>query len=201
MPTVPTSPAVPTIVVPVTGSPVVSRTEAPSVTLVPSAISSDFDSQVPSGSASSDVPNASIGTLVPSTSAGSLVPGVSDAPAQERTEAPVACPASRQEALLQTLNGTTSTALLLNASSPQGQAFAWLLNNDTTYSPCAENIPQRYALAVLNYGWQNFATKNNTGWLSASSECEWQYVECDPSSRVVVELVFSKSHFDDISCK
>jgi hypothetical protein len=186
MPTVPTSPAVPTIIVPVTGSPVVARTEAPS----------DFDSQVPSGSGSSDVPNASIETLVPSTSTGS--PGISDAPAQERTEAPVACPTSRQEALLQTLNGTTSTKLLLNASSSQGQAFAWLLNNDTTYSPCAENIPQRYALAVLNYEWQNFATFNNTGWLSASSECEWQYVECDPSSKVVVELVFSKCICDGV---
>ena len=82
--------------------------------------------------------------------------------------------------------------MLLDDTTPQGQAFAWLLNTDTTYSPCADNIPQRYGLAVLNYNWQSFATANRTGWLTAAPECEWEYVTCDPNSRVVVELLFSK---------
>ena len=179
-PVVPTPTMIAPVATPTTESPLLSRTQVPSTNVVAS--------DVPSDTMASDVPSSS---------------GISDVPAQvERTEAPVVlinnnngtCPASRQDALLQTLNGTTTNAtLLLDDTTPQGQAFAWLLNTDTTTPPCADNIPQRYGLAVLNYHWQgSLATTNSTTmWLTAAPECEWQYVTCDANASVVVELQFS----------
>lgn len=188
----------------------VPRTEAPAQVAPTESPVSGEDTEAPAQAPRTESPAqiAPTGSPVLETESPAQVaptgsPVTTESPAQvSRTESPAQvtptgspmptfCPDSREEALLQTLNEITSSDLLLNETTPQGQAFAWLLNTDTSYSPCAGNIPQRYGLAVLHYNWGNF-TANASGWFSVTSECEWQYVTCDPDSRVVVELSFSK---------
>ena len=77
---------------------------------------------------------------------------------------------------------------LMNATTPQGKAYDWLLNHDP-HCPDPRDcgtIQQRYALAVLYFATNgaNWAyiedTLNVAGdvWLSASHECDWYGVTC-----------------------
>merc|ERR1711862_309665 len=65
---------------------------------------------------------------------------------------------------------------LYNLDTPQGKAFDWLLNKDgRALHPDAENLVQRYVLAVLYF---STAGENwiygSSHWLNALHECHWK---------------------------
>jgi Leucine-rich repeat (LRR) protein len=79
--------------------------------------------------------------------------------------------------------------------SPQAKALDWILNSDVaTLCPGADNLYQRYALAVLYYstgGDENeaciasqAANCSISTWLSEVSECSWGGIVCDNITRV-----------------
>jgi guanyl-specific ribonuclease Sa len=61
-----------------------------------------------------------------------------------------------------------------NASSPQAKALDWL-QKDPLYNEYQNvyRLNQRYAMAVFYYSTNGDSWKNNSGWLSNASECEW----------------------------
>lgn len=64
---------------------------------------------------------------------------------------------------------------LQTPSTPQNNAVSWLAGNAnlSTYSD-AKKI-QRYVLATLYYSTNGDSWTRNTGWLSDSDECDWDY--------------------------
>lgn len=66
---------------------------------------------------------------------------------------------------------------LLDVSTPQGQAFDWLVN-DKDANPLLEQIAdntkiRRYALATFYFSTKGDSWTNKTDWLSGKSECDW----------------------------
>ena len=84
---------------------------------------------------------------------------------------------------------------LHNLDTPQGKAFDWLLNKDgRALHPDAENLVQRYVLAVLYFSTagQNWIV-GSSHWMNALHECHWKrtsrgvtygVTECDENQRV-----------------
>jgi hypothetical protein len=120
-----------------------------------------------------------------------------EAPAQTPSEACNALP--RDEAMLQELSSITDPSILQDSSTPQGEAFQWLLSEDTSQvNPCEyESLDQRYGLATLYYSTsrQNEWTVS-TGWLSGADECTWSNVAC--ANGMVSSLSLGKSLICDM---
>lgn len=84
-------------------------------------------------------------------------------------------------------------------SSPQLQAFNWLIKDDfTTENTTSEKILQRYALAVLYFstnGEGKWAKKED--WVSHLDECDWYGVKCLDSQdefTPVLEIRLDRNH-------
>jgi hypothetical protein len=72
-----------------------------------------------------------------------------------------------------------------NASSPQAKALSWL-QADSDYE--IYRLNQRYALGVLYYSMNGDLRNSSLGWMSNSSECEWNTgggSYCDELSRLL----------------
>jgi hypothetical protein len=73
-----------------------------------------------------------------------------------------------------------------NASSPQAKALMWL-QADNDYE--LYRLNQRYALGVLYYSMEGELRNSSLGWMSNSSECEWDMGDsgsnCDDFSRLI----------------
>lgn len=112
-------------------------------------------------------------------------------PTRQPTALP--CPQRpRSEVLLEELGEVTPEAQLLDASTPQGMAFMWLLD-DEGVDPCTyPTLTQRYGLAVLYYAWRGDNWITRTGWLSRSNECTWSRVVCDEDLGYLIELDLGK---------
>jgi hypothetical protein len=83
--------------------------------------------------------------------------------------------------LLDELSLITDTALLLDATTPQGSAFLFLdadpLLIDT--GVCSyPTIEQRYGLATFYFSTNGESWTQDTGWLGTSGECDWFGVTC-----------------------
>jgi len=147
--------------------PAVNETEAPSVSIAPSA-----------------TPNANA-------SAAPTVEGTTAAPTTQ------ACGISSTDRALQILAildaAATDTSLLRNPDAPQGLATDWIINQDVTTCPDEDTkILQRWSLAVMYFatgGDEWFACSagdDNCGnsfsrkvaFLNPESECEWAGISC-----------------------
>jgi hypothetical protein len=76
------------------------------------------------------------------------------------------------------LSPITDPAVLDDVSTPQGQAFAFLVNDD--FDPCTyATIEQRYGLSVLYYSTGGESWNENEGWVQVGvNECEWFNITC-----------------------
>ena len=136
-------------------------------------------------------------------------------PTEEPTAKPITAPTSqptdfelecedmpREEVMLETLSKHTPEEELLDAGTPQGMAFEWLLENDAAnVDPCTDTtVAQRYALATIYFATEGVNWSNSLGWLSGIEECSWQHVICDDDTAVVEEIDLSKFHFLALLC-
>ena len=98
---------------------------------------------------------------------------------------------TRSEAFLDILSVFTPVEVLEDESTPQGQAFDWIVGFDDTTDPCTyPTVAQRYALAVLFYATAGETSwTSRTGWLSPSNECNnWLGVTCGEGGVNVIAL-------------
>jgi len=96
---------------------------------------------------------------------------------------PLACleGTTREEYFLEILSPITDRTLLRDTTSPQGQAFDWMLNMDPVFTvdPCYyPTTEQRYGLLTLYFATSGAQWTNNTGWLDGANECTWAGVVC-----------------------
>ena len=113
------------------------------------------------------------------------------------------------------LDANADPELIRNTNVPQGMATEWLLNNDSFMAcPGIDKVLQRWVLAVTYFAsggdaWvkcsNNFAAVDPCGgeapflgktrFLSASNECDWAGITCqpdpnDPDRFCVTEIEF-----------
>jgi hypothetical protein len=103
------------------------------------------------------------------------VPGVEPACLMGRT---------RDEFFFDLLVPITSGRLLNDPSTPQGQAYDFLANQDAFLEdPCqSTTIDQRFGLVTLFYSTGGDDWSNNSGWLGEDQECSWSGVTCSTTS-------------------
>lgn len=103
----------------------------------------------------------------------------------------------RSEAFVDILTELTPLEDLEDASSPQGQAFEWIVEFDDTTDPCTyPTVLQRYALAVFFYATGGEGWTARTGWLSPAAECDWLGVTCSASSEGATITALSLSTYN-----
>lgn len=97
---------------------------------------------------------------------------------------------TRRQALAQILEKLTDNSTLANSTTPQGQAYSWMLDKDPAeINPCVyPSVQQRYILASLYFatGGQNW--DDNLRWLSSSNECDWFGIICDSGDVISIDL-------------
>jgi Leucine-rich repeat (LRR) protein len=91
------------------------------------------------------------------------------------------------EQLLPVLTSVSNETELMNATSPQGAALAWMVSQDLL-SPIenesrttreTELMIQRYTLAVFYYSTMGDNWFASDGWLDGKrEECTWEYLDC-----------------------
>jgi hypothetical protein len=88
---------------------------------------------------------------------------------------------TRAETIAAQLMDITDIGLLSDVTSPQGQAFSWLVEVDTGLAdPCTyPTILDRYALATLFFATGGSSWTTSTGWLTDEYECSWSGITCD----------------------
>ena len=106
----------------------------------------------------------------------SIVP--TPAPVRLPTMAPsiICTENTKEEYLVGVLGSITPEVTLLDPTTPQGQAFEFVLENDPCNYPV---IDARYALASLFYSTNGTQWVNSEGWLTEASECDWFGVSCN----------------------
>jgi hypothetical protein len=98
----------------------------------------------------------------------------------------------RRQVFLELLMNYTAADELLDPTTPQGRAYAWLTTTTNQVDPCTySTVAQRYGLATLFYAMGGADWTRAAGWLSGLDECVWQHVECDTESAHVVALELS----------
>lgn len=90
---------------------------------------------------------------------------------------------TREDYLLALLEPITPESTLLNVSTPQGEAFAFI-NEDEELDVCTyPTIQQRYALSTLYYATKGEDWIENEFWVEDGiDECEWFNVTCGPDN-------------------
>merc|ERR1712176_747800 len=120
---------------------------SPVFTPPPSPVATASPSEYPSGYPTSTQSHDPTGNPTPSPSG-----APTHHPSQTPSSSPSSTPTNQADVLLNALSQTTDPLVLMNATTPQGMAFNWLLNDPHCSDPvdCA-TIQQRYALAVLYF--------------------------------------------------
>jgi hypothetical protein len=87
---------------------------------------------------------------------------------------------TRSDVLLQLLSTLTSATLLTNPQTPQGAAFQFMVNDPLQPDVCGSfpTLLQRYSLASLYFSTGGPDWSVDVGWLTATSECTWQGINC-----------------------
>lgn len=90
-----------------------------------------------------------------------------------------------QQFLVARLSPITNPILLLNAGTPQGAAFQFLLDDTLVLSNLCEfeTLEQRYGLATFYFSTNGRGWTAQDRWLSSTSECLWQGVTCTDGIR------------------
>lgn len=93
---------------------------------------------------------------------------------------------TRRDALMMTAEQVTDRATLMDPSTPQAQAYLWLLDDDgAQIDPCSYPTPlQRYILVTFYFATGGESWETSNGWLSADGECIWQGLNCNGSGGV-----------------
>jgi hypothetical protein len=93
---------------------------------------------------------------------------------------------TRRDALLTVVEDITEQSVLMDASTPQAQAFLWLLEDDLAQiDPCTYPTPkQRYVLSTFYFATVGPSWNASNGWLSADGECIWLGINCDDNGGV-----------------
>lgn len=91
---------------------------------------------------------------------------------------------TRDEFFFDLLVPITSGRLLNDPSTPQGQAYDFLVNQDIFLEdPCqSTTIDQRFGLVTLFYSTGGDDWSNSSGWLGEEQECLWSGVTCSSTS-------------------
>ena len=102
----------------------------------------------------------------------------------------------RDEVITEILLDVTDEQLLLDSSTPQGQARLWLIDEDDSTDPCTyPTFIQRYAMATMYFSMAGSNWDSSVIWLTAEKECDWTNVECndfDAVSKILLgEFSFS----------
>jgi hypothetical protein len=107
-------------------------------------------------------------------------------------DAATAVPMTPMDEFMRNLPAYSLKMAQANASSPQAKALSWL-QGDSDYE--LYRLNQRYALGVLYYSMEGELRNSSLGWMSNSSECEWDTGDsggnCDDFSRLL-SLEFSQ---------
>jgi len=93
---------------------------------------------------------------------------------------------TRADSFEQRLGAVTPVERLEDPDTPQGMAYNWMVTlDDAQVDPCTDpSAEQRYALATLYYGTQEYGWSDDSDWLSGESECTWEGVKCDDDMKV-----------------
>ena len=96
---------------------------------------------------------------------------------------------SRGEYILTILSSITDADIINDPSTPQGQAFEWIVEKDPlAVNPCTyPTIAQRYGLATFYYSTVGTDWLKNDDWLGGLEECKWLGVTCGGQSKTTVE--------------
>jgi len=87
------------------------------------------------------------------------------------------------------LENYSSKSLLEDDTTPQGQAYKWILD-DNTNNVSKERIQQRYILAVFYLCYHTDEWNNNGGWLSHTQhECTWYGIHCGSQQQLQEDLL------------
>lgn len=97
-----------------------------------------------------------------------------------------------EEYLVGLLTPITDEDILRDPSTPQGQAFEYLLNDPYTANPCGKRIEQRYGLATLYFATNGPAWTTSVNWVGPRNECTWAGVTCE-SDLLVSEVNLGKA--------
>jgi hypothetical protein len=114
--------------------------------------------------------------------------GNSDGPS---TESPTAAPTlSEKEELRQFLHTVSGPELLLQESTPQRQAYLWVLEQQQAQADEEDHLSpnqllERYILAVLYWAMGGPNWTQSEGFLSDLPVCEWGGVTCGIEKTVV----------------
>jgi hypothetical protein len=116
---------------------------------------------------------------------------------------------SRKDAIISLLsspNVTQDAALLLDPSTPQGQAFVWIVSDDEAQvDPCSSSSSggssssgsnssnmdptERYTMAVFYYATNDGSWTRSDNWLSSASVCDWYGITCNSNSSSSIQHV------------
>lgn len=132
----------------------------------------------------------------PRTAAPSL--GRTPAPTPSQTSVPTASPTSGdclegttlEGYLFDLLSQITPPEIIMNQSTPQGQALAtMLLDPFVQQNVCdRERLDQRYGLITFYYSTGGDGWSTQTSWLTDTDECLWFGITCDDSDSRATNL-------------
>eukprot|EP00542_Grammatophora_oceanica_P017687 CAMPEP_0194037058 /NCGR_PEP_ID=MMETSP0009_2-20130614/9407_1 /TAXON_ID=210454 /ORGANISM="Grammatophora oceanica, Strain CCMP 410" /LENGTH=586 /DNA_ID=CAMNT_0038679057 /DNA_START=180 /DNA_END=1937 /DNA_ORIENTATION=+ len=107
--------------------------------------------------------------------------------------APACLEGTTKEAyLLDLLDDITDATTLQDTSTPQGEAFDFMVNTDTIDVCTYPTVEQRYILSTFYYSTDGPSWSSSTGWVDAGvAECSWQGVTC--SGADVVNIVLASN--------
>jgi hypothetical protein len=189
-PTMPTNPTTPTTpIAPLTPT----APSTPSTPTTPTAPTTPTSPIAPTAPTSPTAPTAPTSPTAPTTPTIPTVP----------TQAPIdGCSSLPRDEALRTLVGAiTDETTLADSTSPQGQAYHWMLNTDpASLDPCTDdNVLPRYALTTFYFSSSGASWTNSSDWLSGTSECAWYGVVCS-STGTVTEIALCKLRFLKFMC-
>lgn len=155
------------------------------------------DKSPPSDSGGRPIPAPSVDGPIPAPSEDRPTPEpstptepTSKEPTTTRPTAPGACldGTTREDYLLSIFSPFTEEAVLKDPATPQGEAFAFILE-DETYDVCVQTVFQRYGLSTLYYSTNGENWAEKVGWVEAGeNECEWYNVSCEEDLVVAIKL-------------
>ena len=86
--------------------------------------------------------------------------------------------AEKEDNLLELLSQTTDKSRLLDMDTPQGMAYAFLLDEEPSFA-CAPTLLQRYGLTTFYFATGGAKWTIDSGWLGNTQECNWYGVTCN----------------------
>lgn len=124
-------------------------------------------------------------------------------PTQSVTCFPPLTPAQREGALLAIANEISSIDSIIDPTSPQFEAFEWLVFEDDTCPEDALDVLQRYVLAILYFatdgdGWTTCGAIDAScveAWLSPDDVCLWFGIDCGNGDNVL-EIVLLNNNLN-----